>query len=142
MGQSRPLFVYFHHFLVTISIIQIEKTQMVCLGFEPATTGWQAQMKPQSYGGRPSIQLLEVRHIICGHQMLGGTKYHLLSLHCGLDCFERAVPGLIFVYFRSFETIQIHNKHTIGKMVCLVIRHWNLNSRPLNYLTRAPTQLK
>ena len=25
MGQSRPLFVYFHHFLITISIIQIEK---------------------------------------------------------------------------------------------------------------------
>ena len=25
MGQSRPLFVYFHYFLITISIIQIEK---------------------------------------------------------------------------------------------------------------------
>ena len=25
MGQSRPLFVYFRHFLDTISIIQIEK---------------------------------------------------------------------------------------------------------------------
>ena len=26
MGQSRPLFVYFRHFLDTISIIQIEKS--------------------------------------------------------------------------------------------------------------------
>ena len=26
MGQSRPLFVYFRHFLITISIIQIEKS--------------------------------------------------------------------------------------------------------------------
>ena len=25
MGQSRPLFVYFRHFLITISIIQMEK---------------------------------------------------------------------------------------------------------------------
>ena len=50
MGQSRPLFVYFHSFLVTISI-QIEKAQMVCLGFEPGAAGWQAQTKPQSYGG-------------------------------------------------------------------------------------------
>ena len=28
---------------------------MVCLGFEPAAAGWQAQMKPQSYGGRPTF---------------------------------------------------------------------------------------
>ena len=62
-------------------------------------------MKPQSYGGRPSIQLLEVRHIICGHQMLGGTKYHLLSLHCGLDYFERAVPGLIFCRLKQYKFI-------------------------------------
>ena len=26
---------------------------MVCLGFEPGTSGWYAQTKPQSYGGRP-----------------------------------------------------------------------------------------
>ena len=26
MGLSRPLFVYFHYFLITISIIQIEKS--------------------------------------------------------------------------------------------------------------------
>ena len=32
MGQSRPLLVYFRPFLITISIIQIEKG----LGFEPA----------------------------------------------------------------------------------------------------------
>ena len=28
-----------------------EKAQMVCLGFKPGAAGWQAQMKPQSYGG-------------------------------------------------------------------------------------------
>ena len=38
MGQSRPLFVYICSFLVTISI-QIEKTKMVCLGFEPGAAG-------------------------------------------------------------------------------------------------------
>ena len=28
---------------------------MVCLGFEPWAAKWQAQTKPRSYGGRPSI---------------------------------------------------------------------------------------
>ena len=32
MGQSRPLFVYFHYFLDTISIIQIEKSLDNVLG--------------------------------------------------------------------------------------------------------------
>ena len=41
-------FVHFLPFLITISIIQIEKAQMVCLGFEPGAAGWQAQMKPRS----------------------------------------------------------------------------------------------
>ena len=40
MGQSRPLFVYFCIFLITMSTIQIEKAEMVCLGFEPAAAGW------------------------------------------------------------------------------------------------------
>ena len=38
-GQSRPLFVYFRSFLITISIIQIENS-MVCLGFEPRAAEW------------------------------------------------------------------------------------------------------
>ena len=32
MGQSRPLFVYFRYFLITISIIQIEKSVDGVLG--------------------------------------------------------------------------------------------------------------
>ena len=43
------LFAYFRSFLVTISM-QIEKAQMVCLGFKPGAAGWKAQMKPWSYG--------------------------------------------------------------------------------------------
>ena len=34
MGQSRPLFVYFHYFLITISIIQIEKSVDGVLGIQ------------------------------------------------------------------------------------------------------------
>ena len=45
-AQFRPLFVYFRSFLVKISIIQIEKAQMVRLGFQPRAAGWQAQTKP------------------------------------------------------------------------------------------------
>ena len=40
MGQSRPLFVNFCSFLITISMIQIAKSLDVCLGFEPAAAGW------------------------------------------------------------------------------------------------------
>ena len=38
MGQSRPLFVYFCHFLITISII--EKSIDGVLGIEPGAAGW------------------------------------------------------------------------------------------------------
>ena len=34
MGQSRPLFVYFRYFLITISIIQIEKSIDGVLGIQ------------------------------------------------------------------------------------------------------------
>ena len=34
MGQSRPLYVYFRHFLITISIIQIEKSVDGVLGIQ------------------------------------------------------------------------------------------------------------
>ena len=43
MGKSRPLFVYFRSFLITISIIQIEKS----LGFEP---GPQDGRRRQNHG--------------------------------------------------------------------------------------------
>ena len=42
-------FAYFRPFLITISIIQIEKTQMVCSGFKPVAAGWQAQTIRRSY---------------------------------------------------------------------------------------------
>ena len=40
MDQSRPLFVYFRPFLITISIKQIEKAYIVSLGFKPVAAGW------------------------------------------------------------------------------------------------------
>ena len=54
MVQSRPLFVYFCPFIIAISITQIEKALTVCMGFVPTAAGWQVQMKPWSYGGRPT----------------------------------------------------------------------------------------
>ena len=33
--------------------LQIEKAQMLCLGFEPGTEGWQALTDQFSYGGKP-----------------------------------------------------------------------------------------
>ena len=52
MGPSRPLFVYFRSFLVSIST-QIEKSIDDVMGFEPRAAGWLAQTKPRSYGGQP-----------------------------------------------------------------------------------------
>ena len=60
MVQSRPLFVYFRPFLITISIIQIKKGQMVCLRYKPVAAGWQAQTKPQSFGGRPKMNCFRI----------------------------------------------------------------------------------
>ena len=48
MGQSRTLFVYFRHFSITISTIQIESSIVACLGFEPAAVDWQAEIKPRN----------------------------------------------------------------------------------------------
>ena len=33
---------------------KLKKAQTECLEFEPGAAGWQAQTKPQSYGGHPS----------------------------------------------------------------------------------------
>ena len=54
ISQSRPLFVYFRPFLVTISIILIEKIVVGVLGIR--NRGHRivgADKKPRSYGGRP-----------------------------------------------------------------------------------------
>ena len=48
-------FVYYRPFLIKISIIQIEKVWMVCLGFEPGAAGWKAQTKPQSHVQPPAV---------------------------------------------------------------------------------------
>ena len=40
---------------------KLKKAQMVCLGFEPGATGWQAQTKPQSYGSHPN-QMQGLKH--------------------------------------------------------------------------------
>ena len=48
-------FVYYRPFLIKISIIQIEKVWMVCLGFERGAAGWKAQTKPQSYVQPPAV---------------------------------------------------------------------------------------
>ena len=47
MGKFKALFVYFRPFLIpiTISSTQMEKAQMVYLGFKPGAAGWWAQTK-------------------------------------------------------------------------------------------------
>ena len=55
MGQSRPLFVYFHLFYMTQIKYKSIKAYMVCLGLEPGAAEWQAQINPLSYGGTPKI---------------------------------------------------------------------------------------
>ena len=53
MGQSRPLFVYFHLFHMTQFKYKLIKALMVCLGLEPGVAGWKVQVNPLSYGGTP-----------------------------------------------------------------------------------------
>ena len=61
MGQSRPLFLYFCSFHISIQMknIQFEhhklkKAEIVCWGLKPRVAWWTAQMNPLSYGGTPS----------------------------------------------------------------------------------------
>ena len=53
MGQSRPLFVNFCPFPITISILQIEKSVDGVLGIQTDGRGMVAQMIQLSYGGSP-----------------------------------------------------------------------------------------
>ena len=64
MDKSRPLFVYFRPFLITITIIyrKSKKAQMVCLGFKPKAAEWQAQTKPRSYVGRTKVNLFTLQN--------------------------------------------------------------------------------
>ena len=59
MGQSRPLFVYLHYFLDSISIIQIENSIDGVVGIRTQGRRWLAQTKPQSYGGHPRMYVLK-----------------------------------------------------------------------------------
>ena len=56
MGQSQPLFVYFHSFLITISI-QIEKSVDGVLGIQTRGRRMVGADKTRSYGGHPIVPL-------------------------------------------------------------------------------------
>ena len=65
MGQSRPLFVYFHSFHIQIQITNIQfeqyklkKVQMVCLGLKPRAVGLTVQTNPLSYDRTPTLSSL------------------------------------------------------------------------------------
>ena len=67
MGESWPLFVYFHsfHFPIQMTNIQFEQYKLkrgliVCLGLESGATGCKAQMSPLSYGGTPSSNIVKI----------------------------------------------------------------------------------
>ena len=84
---TRPLYVYFRPFLnITTNIEQYLtiKAQMVCLGFEPGTAEWKAQMNPISYGGPLVPQYLPIS----------------LRRNETLKSFLKwAIPGLFFFIF-------------------------------------------
>ena len=71
--------------IVSISTTQIEKSvDGVCMGFEPGATGWQAQTKPWSYGGHPTLLFstyaaMTAKHYAGYHIAL---KYTLSKWHC------------------------------------------------------------
>ena len=60
MGLSRSLFIYYLSFHVTIQV-QIQKAQMLCLGFEPGATGWQVQTDPLCYGVHNSLNYFQIQ---------------------------------------------------------------------------------
>ena len=61
---------------------------MVCLGFEPGATGWQAKTKPRCIGGTlvmliTSIEIVSCYLITQEKQML---RFHHSMLNCFLNC--------------------------------------------------------
>ena len=131
MGQSRPLFVYFHSLLITI-LIQIEKSIDGTLGFEPGAAGWQTQTKPRSCGGHELTTFEKFNKLIalicrqfkikslrlsigynfscviyCGHVSLA-VKQYMLSLYCkAIKLLPRTVDvlSILILLCRSYAPL-------------------------------------
>ena len=96
MGRSQSLFVNFRSFLYTISIIQIEKVQMVCLGFEP---GPQDGRRSRNHGAMASAPLF-------ARCLILSLNFSYLFLFLPLS-YENLDEAFILIISRGFVQVKL-----------------------------------
>ena len=79
MDQTRPLFVYFRPFFVTMTntvqqTINGKSIDDVFMGFEPGTAEWMAQTDPLRYGGPLPRKLIFKQYLFQSESFLDLIK--------------------------------------------------------------------
>ena len=139
MGQSRPLFVYFRSFLITISIIQIEKAQMVCLGFEPRAKGWQVQTKPRSYGGHPNQNSYCYSEISLQNQILKYLKLYLCNYKHEILISPRSTSRIIHDCSRNCFFIKMGQPQPLLSFIFGLFKQTSLQFLQQIYVKKFPS---
>ena len=149
MGQSRPLFVYFRHFLDTISIIQIEKSIDGVLGIQT----WGRRMVGADNTTelwRPPKWVFITLHITKQRFFITNTDFILLQMKLCMYLRDRGLflhyynylvvicrvssimwnstgkigPSLTIHYFRILKCLWNMSLHAVGWGECLGGRLW------------------
>ena len=105
MGRSRPLFVYFRSFLITIYRIQIEKTQMVCLGFKTCGCRMVGTDKTTELWRLPSSRDFLNHALSCEVQIVVYTTISMDNLHL-----NSCSPFLLFNGFPRLVQQRVRNE--------------------------------
>ena len=129
MGQSRPLFVYFRPFLITISIIQIEKSVVGVLGIRTRAAGWSAQMKPRSYGCHRHRYFFASATI---------ANQHSVSRHTSVSYYRTKTGGFKTQKYLAVRSTECKSRKTKFKLVQEWLRNkiFGLLWLPLNVIIR------
>ena len=98
MGQSRPLFAYFHYFLDTISIIQIEKSVDGVLGIQTRGHRMVGTHKTMELWQPPSVSFLLLLMSVCVILSHYPVLLHsrMSECHSPNFCFMYVCPSAIF----------------------------------------------
>ena len=139
MGRSRPLFVYFRSFLITIYRIQIEKTQMVCLGFKTCGCRMVGTDKTTELWRLPSSRDFLNHALSCEVQIVVYTTISMDNLHL-----NSCSPFLLFNGFPRLVQQRVRNEPVyedvlpeLGLAVVQVIR----KMLKLNRIAKVPKLL-
>ena len=87
---------------------------MVCLWFEPGAAGWQAQMKPLSYGGHNVCNVLSILGLFTNEWNFITNRFCLFSILMRLIRVENKSIKLFLRNWSNMENLKKEMKARIG----------------------------